>query len=572
MGFSSCHFLFRTCTVLLLTTLLSLSSFGAMAQICEPCGGTNPTFSLVGQFPIQPGCSGEVSFVTSFVNNNSCNVEYFLTLTFTTDDDPANPTQLIEYFNNLTYTGNIVMTSNTEGYGIYLEGEREGFAWANVNEPWTNMTFTNCATGVKGDIYPGKVENTTMTQVVSGISWQSSLDMSVQFRENRITARDYGIRSFINEPLRGGLGINKNTIQITGTSNPNRILAGVKADEGGYTIAGLNGWNILLNTVNMDRGGEGIGYRNGYKGKIANNPSILNNNRQFFYNGIRIDNSKFTDVATNSIGQVAGGTGLGVSNGIEFSGGFANSFSCNGFDQTNYGLTFRDMADFSQSVGGNCFGCHAAGMRIEGGAFIGEQYHTGNVWDLTKINTCGGGIGAINQGNPLFSRFFVDGFENPSFNPPVTPANWFSNDPTPEATVVCSGCALPRTTPRADSDKGLTALDASIATGQFTGILFPAEEAWKADYRLARKLLRHPEYANEAPVYAAFKAETEATSAGQLAYVSETHAGLFNLSATEVAASSNSGQTCWPKLPKFAAWTACGRPGPLWMVRRMPLC
>jgi hypothetical protein len=108
----------------------------------------------------------------------------------------------------------------SEGYGIHLRS-KGGASWANINEPFLPaMTFNNCKTGIRANTYAGRIQNCTMTNVNTGIAWESSRNRDVRILDNVIAARNVGVRSFGNEPLASFTGkisqIADNAIGITG--------------------------------------------------------------------------------------------------------------------------------------------------------------------------------------------------------------------------------------------------------------------------------------------------------------------------------------------------------------------
>ncbi|MFN0175930.1 MAG: T9SS type A sorting domain-containing protein [Saprospiraceae bacterium] len=426
-----------------------------------------------------------------------------------------------------------------EGFGIRM-GAKGKPSYMNINEFWHSMTFNNCKTGIRADYYHGDVENVTMTNVGIGIDWVNSPNRLIKLDGNTITASREGIRSFLNEPTLPASLIRANTITMTVASpaalNPR---TGIELQEGGLSANLGSGWRVLGNTVTMTNGGQGILYRNGISGNIAGN--AVNNtgataSSQNPYTGIQTEGNNYVNVAANTVDQsLPAGLGQGDSEGIYSSSGFANTYQCNCVNRTAVGMQFNDMADFTNAVRGNRMNIHnTLGLQLGfpgGGAFVGKQDHTGNLWDLTAIPV--GGFGGRNWGNSLFSQFFVNpGPEHPA----VDPQQWFQDFPASSFTCsnVCSfppGAQIP---PRVPEDYIPTGLDGASVNGTIgTGGYYPTETLWKGKYRLYRKMLRIPAIENYSSQYTAFKSANMNLPLGKLAYISEEKAKLYTLSSTE---------------------------------------
>ncbi len=441
-----------------------------------------------------------------------------------------------------------------EGFGIHLSS-KGGPYWANLNDPWHpagSFTFNDCKVGVKAIHYGGGVENAIMTNVGVGIDWENSQDHVLNFENNTITAREAGIRSFLNEPTHPLSIINENTITITGSGGGTNPAMGIRLNEGGFGIVpgnpgaiGGRGWTINENHITMQNGGRGIQYRTGWDGLFRLN-EITNLAQTHNYDGIWTDGSAFTIVGTSTITQSLTGNGLGDSRAIRSAGGWGNSFISNCVDNTNTGMQFYDIADFTDNVLLNAMNTHTTGLQlgddVQGNVFIGDQHHTGNTWELGQIPA--GGFGGVHWGGPGFailSQFFVDKLENPSFNPPVDPGDgWFKNEPLPNPTPTGGGCTFPSPDPEnpkpRESDLP-TELDAAIVSGLLPTDGYGPEMLWKGRYRLYRKMLRRPALESYAPQYSAFKNAYANQALGRLAFISEEKAKLFQVTAAEQAAS-----------------------------------
>ncbi|MBK6997454.1 MAG: T9SS type A sorting domain-containing protein [Lewinellaceae bacterium] len=262
------------------------------------------------------------------------------------------------------------------------------------------------------------------------------------------------------------------------------------------------------------------------------------------YDGIWIEGVGLSNISGNSVTQTTT-AGLGDSRAIRSSGGWANVFELNCVDNTNAGLQFYDMADYSDNVSGNSMNNHITGLQLGepgiGNVFIGDQYHTGNIWDLGSIP--GSGFGGVHWGGPFVvgaSEFFVDETENPALNPPVDPGSgWFVDQGTSEPTPGAINCSFPpnSTTPRAGEDANPTDLDLVIAADTLPTDIFQNETRWKGAYRLCRKMLRNPDLALESTLMTTFKAANATLSTGKLAYIAEERGQLFDLTTNEQAIS-----------------------------------
>lgn len=442
---------------------------------------------------------------------------------------------------NMSFTGMGISAApaglyDLNGYGIHLAAKPGVNVWANINEPWTTMTFTNCITGVKMIRYAGNIENTSMTNVTTGIEWERSGNRDLLIRNNTILARRNGILSFQNEPLVTGSAIRSNNISIRDLSVASNPLFGIRMLEGNSAWVQQTGWLVNDNSVNFLGGGKGIYYSNGHFGSIANN-LVTNAQANAGFQGIETDNVIFSDVSLNNV--VGSGSGNAISHGIYSDAGWFNRFVCNCVDQTSVGLQFYDMAELTNSLIGNRINTHGeTGLRLGDpqvpGVFIGRQFHTGNTWDLSVITT--GDVGGQNFGGALSivnqSKFDVDGFENPAFNPPVDPTDWFKSISTPSPTYACQiSCGTNGLLPPDGGDErdAESEIDYTTASGLQVFPYFDAELHWKADYRLYRKLLHKPEL-ESVSLYADFKTQKENEPLGKLAWVADQRGRLFSLS------------------------------------------
>ncbi|MBK8965884.1 MAG: T9SS type A sorting domain-containing protein [Lewinellaceae bacterium] len=423
-----------------------------------------------------------------------------------------------------------------EGYGIYLTGK--GSHWFNIGSPFSTMTFNNCKTGIRAGNYAGKVENTAMTDVNIGIDWGYSHARDIRMLNNNITARDFGIRSGLNEPLHPISAITDNEIKITGALAPGNFqTSGIVLNEigfgytppGGTVPAGLEGWDVGGNMVTLDQGGIGIGYRNGVLGTLHEN-TVVNLTQPAEYTGILAEAAMFSDLTANTVTQ--SGTGLGTSTAIHSSAGFANTYQCNCVDSTDIGLLFLDLAEFTDAVRGNSMNTHCTGLQINAGAYIGEQYHSGNIWDLSAV--AGNCLGGRNFSNVLLSPFFVDGTSNDALNPEVWPdETWFKDESGPTYDD-CTTCTFPAFLPPRNQESAIpTKLDEALATDKLYPELFEDEMNWKGAFRLYRKMLRQPAIESYATEFADFKADNDSLSTGRLAYIAEERSKIFSFSAVE---------------------------------------
>ena len=410
----------------------------------------------------------------------------------------------------------------------------------NINEFWQSMTFNNCKTGIRAAYYNGDVENVIMTNVGIGIDWVNSPGRLIKLDGNTISARQEGIRSFMNEPTMAASLIRANTITMTNSSpaalNPR---TGIELQEGSFGANLGAGWRVLGNTVTMTNGGQGILYRNGLYGNVVGN--AVNNtgataSSQNPYTGIQTEGNVFANVAANTVDQsLAAGLGQGDSEGIYSASGIANTYQCNCVNRTAVGMQFNDMADFTNAVRGNRMNIHnTLGLQLGfpgGGAFVGKQDHTGNLWDLTAIPPSG--FGGRNWGNIILSQFFVNpGPEHPA----VDPQQWFQ-DVSASSFTCSNACAFPpgaQIPPRVSEDYVPTGLDGASVNGTIgTGGYYPTETLWKGKYRLYRKMLRIPAIENYSSLYAAFKSANMNLPLGKLAYISEEKTKLYTLSSSE---------------------------------------
>jgi hypothetical protein len=408
-----------------------------------------------------------------------------------------------------------------EGYGIYLSSTASG-RWFNVNLSWTSMAFSGVKQAVFSHNMAGKVEKIEATDVGGGIQWQRSAQRDVRLLNNIIRAKAFGIYSWGNEPLQPISAMRQNFITITNASNPNVGPArGIWMDEAGPAGAlPLRGWQVTNNLITLQRGGTGIGYRGGVRGLLLNNYATQTSSTGL-YHGLLCEEPVFSEMAYNTLTRSQlQGDGAGILN----RGGSSSAYTCNIVDKTARGMQFQDMADLTDRVRGNRYNQHITGLQIDPGSAIGNQYHTGNRWNLQFIDPNQGILGGRCFGDIEQSRFYVDGSEDPAYLPVVDPSDWFFDELSP-GTYQCD----PPFEFGLETDDP-TELDVLVASGGSVSEVYESEMTWKAAYRLYRKLLRQPELAQDS-LYAAFQAYHETRSTGRLAAVAEAIGGLFALTA-----------------------------------------
>jgi len=439
-----------------------------------------------------------------------------------------------------------------EGFGVRLAGKGSTY-WFNVNDFPTSMTFDSCKTGIYANSYALNVEKTTMTNVDVGIDIANSRKRDIILDQNTITARKFGIRSGLNEPLHFSSVIRNNTVTITGLGTGTNPVTGIQLEEIGlgYTPlpgqtapqpAGTDGWEVTGNIVAMEKGGRGILYRNGVSGLLESN--AINDQGQGNdpgeYHGIRTEGTTFSQVNFNDVTRSTSAGGNATSRAINSSAGFANAFTCNCVDNTGVGLQFFDMADFTNNVKGNKLNDHdGTGIQLSdediGNAYIGIQYHTGNEWVTTPS-----GFGAVNWGGTsdivYLSKFWVDPNEKSgALSPDVDPEDWFEDQVTTPPSFDCdNGCSAPTVKPPFEGESDTpTFLDEAIATDKLYPDVFEDETNWKGAYRLYRKMLRHPAIESYATEFEDFKEAHDSLSTGRLAYIAEEKAEIFSLSGVQ---------------------------------------
>ena len=200
-----------------------------------------------------------------------------------------------------------------EGYGIHLLG-KGGSYWFNINQTYTTMSFNNFKTGVYAKSYAGRVAGTTMTNVGTGIEWLQSNNRDIFIRKNDITARQFGIKTFLNEPVHSYSIMENNTITVTeGLDDDNNSVGAIEMSElsmgsdptGPITVTTTaDGWEVKGSTITMKKGGNGILYRNGVNG-ILNVNNINNESEPDNYKGINTSVSYFIGVSNNTKGFAA---------------------------------------------------------------------------------------------------------------------------------------------------------------------------------------------------------------------------------------------------------------------------
>lgn len=409
--------------------------------------------------------------------------------------------------------------------------------WAAINPyEWESMTFENCLTGIYASGMAGTVRNCDMTMVDYGIDWVNSKQRDIIIKDNTISARSVGIRSTGNEPLYIGSKIEQNDITITAFGSPTLPSAAIRSNE---FNTGLWGWNMLRNPISLQQGGRGIEYINGSAGSMIGN-TIINQSQQQDYAGIWVEGCYSTELTNNSITQSGSNpTDLGNSQGIRSTGGIANSFNCNCLDNTNVGMLFYDMANFTNRVRGNNLNAHVTGLQVGDpnwtSAYIGTQIHRGNKWDLSFATGSVGDFGAVNYnaGGLAASIFKVDHAENPDFAPAVDPnPGWFIDEDQPGASYTCtSNCNFPQESGEGREAQEATELDHLIRSNSLTGT---DEELWKGRFQLYRRILRQPALAAE-PSMASWKAAYQNSSEGRLAEIAEARTHLYDLAASDAA-------------------------------------
>jgi hypothetical protein len=198
------------------------------------------------------------------------------------------------------------------------------------------------------------------------------------------------------------------------------------------------------------------------------------------------------------------------------------------------------MGEFPNSVRGNNFNTHTTGLQLgyfgAGGAYIGTQNRTGNLWDLGEIPTGEfGGINHGNQGDISKSRFLVPGTMGANQEyPDVDPSpGWFVEFNAGTSFTCSTTCSFPSSggvPPRVVETDVPTDLDYYIVTGTLSD---NEDMAWKGDYRLYRKLLRQPAMEQYDTLFASFLTARATLPAGKLAYIAEVRAKLFALDSLD---------------------------------------
>ncbi len=441
-----------------------------------------------------------------------------------------------------------------EGYGIHLTSKRNNH-WFNIGSSTSTLTIDSCKTGVWAAGYAGKVENAVMTRLDIGVDWSRSQYRDITIKNDTITARRFGVRSALNEPVHSISTILSNVITVTGQAAGTIPVSGIRMDEIGLGFtpapnqavplkAGTDGWEVDANTVTMSRGGQGIFYRNGVSGLLENNTvnDMGLTGSPGPYDGIFVEGSMFSQINFNDVTRSTNAGGNAASRAIRSSAGFANGFTCNCVDNTGVGMQFFDMADFSDNVRGNKLNNHdETGLQLGdqniSNAYIGTQYHRGNEWDLSAIPL--GGYGAVYHGSADMaaqSRFFVDPNEKSgALSPDVDPVDWFDEQVTPAPSFDCAnGCIAPTTPPPFEGEGDVpTALDEAAATEKLYPDVYEDETNWRGAYRLYRKILRRPAIESYATEFEDFKLANDSLSTGRLAFIAEAKATLFALTALE---------------------------------------
>lgn len=438
-------------------------------------------------------------------------------------------------FHNMVFT-NIDGTGNPYpnlGYGIKLASPGN-VSFVRINEPWTSMTFTNCKKPINLTGYAGSIKKVTIEKAETGILWENSQNRDIVMENNTINASRTGIEAFFNEPLRTGSMISKNSITVENAAVSTTTSTGIRIEEMG---TGKYGWRVTNNPIKM-YGGTGIAYLSGKWGYLEGN-KIENLDANLAFKGILASDHANTGIYTSKIT----GAGFNKSAAIYSESGFTNVVMCNCIDNTEVGLQFYDMADFS-FVSGNQINTHNVGLRLgddnQSNVYIGVQRHEGNLWDLSQYSGNNGNFGGVHKGSlPIipFSQFIVDGIANSNYYPIVDPSEiWFTDLPANGNTFMCGidQCAGGNLIPPTRSEGDLPSeLDAAIVSNTLPTDGYDIETKWKGKYRLYRRLLRKPALESYSSAYAAFKTANINQPVGQLAYIAEQRAALYDLSASQ---------------------------------------
>jgi hypothetical protein len=297
-------------------------------------------------------------------------------------------------------------------------------------------SFQNCHTAIYLQNADAEIKNNYMDGVKVGVANRFGYLREVNVKENAIITDSLGIHSLINMQTVGR--VDNNTIRV----NENNLTSPV--DIGAVICNEFplhTNWWISNNLILLGKARDGIFIRTAEDNRVRQNTvtmDFLNTSGLLRYNGIYMEGSPFGIITCNAIegnaSLSAGSVDYKEATGITLLGSSSTLNACNDLDDTRYGIQVFGMCDGSV-VRGNELNDHRSGLILgeyepggnpNGNAFLGQQVHEGNRWEVLydDVAVSGDGrYGAVHLAENFNiineSRFFVDNIENPRFNPEV---------------------------------------------------------------------------------------------------------------------------------------------------------
>lgn len=339
-------------------------------------------------------------------------------------------------------------------------------------------SFDNCWIGVRSTSSNGTVQNCTMTGVNMGI--HSTFGNKILAQDNAITASDFGIVVFHQNPVLDGSKIERNT--ITMAHSP----FGIGISASGAPMLEHVGSDITSNTINLAQGATGIHLADAIGTKVLLNIINIQNSAPERF-GIRAENCDQLTLENNSVNGSTQQDNL-YHRGIYGMHITRSKVSCNSTNNTTYGINFAGdcTGKGGMNFRANFMGDHRVGLLLglptgNGNAVIGAQTHKLNSWNSlapTKAFHVGG------AGMAALSTFTVDPFANASYRPDIVdPASWFVNQALEGVPVY--PCPLPSEPPAKTKD-GQS--DALVGNGNAQGKNDGGLMQWLTQRRLYERI------------------------------------------------------------------------------------
>lgn len=325
-----------------------------------------------------------------------------------------------EYFKDINRNPSFL--SPIQGYGIYINNSQLGQYSELLGDndghfgPYS-YHFNNCDISVYNRGGGINVYGMTMNSVNEGIHIENVKNRNIFIEENNIHGSEKGI--LLNHCIPRQNYIRNNNLDVTGIGD---ITSGIEMND--YPTP--SHWNVEQNYLTLGDGVFGIGNKAGYRINIMNNTVYKNHYDEDDAHGISLEGTKFGIVTCNALYGDMVDEELHETSGIYSTGGNNFNISCNEISDFQYGIYLAGDHSSQNLLRGNTFGYEWVGLLLNENATIGPQFHYGNIWNDSYIES-----GAKHLGDAIIvglSPFKYDKGDNEFYEPPNIQAatTWFT--------------------------------------------------------------------------------------------------------------------------------------------------